>query len=850
MKKIFLLFTLAFCFVMFISAKSRNKTEASQIASQFIKKSVSGLMKVSSTTTSELTLAYTSLNSNSTNATSKALYYVFNKGNNMGYVIVSGDNRAKTILGYTDEGNFDVSTLPVNAKEWLAFYDNELKSLPDSNSMTISYTPSSTSIAKAKSTKVAELLSTSVNPLLGGIKWDQGAPYNNLCPVINSTTAAKAVTGCVATGMAQVMRYHKWPVTGTGTNTYTTSTLKIPLTLNFSTTTFDWNNMTETYNSSSTTAQNAAVAALMYNCGVSVSMDYNQTSNSSSFSMAIALKNNFGYDANLQYYTRDYYTRAEWVNLLKTELSAARPVLYRGATNDAGHLFVCDGYDSNGLFHFNWGWSGASNGYYQISALDPDNQGIGSSVGGYNGGQGIVTGVQKPTTSSVPVYLMYTSQALIASADSVTRSSSFSVTAKNTYNMGVNTFVGSVGIALYTTSGTFIQLLTSSKTSLATYYGWSTLLQNATLPTSIANGNYRIYYVYKATADNSWQIVRGKIGTPNYLNVTVKPLYVCFKTPTDVYPSLTLNSLSTSGNLYQNKTGRFNVSITNNGAEYNSLIGIYLHSNTDTTYQLVNYETINLAAGETRNLTFTGTISLNPEQYTLAVMYDKGNNVSVMTQYYSLGSTQTIDILPEPTGTPNLTLSSIITFPNSANVDKYGTTLTAQITNTTGFFDNKLIAFIFPYAGGGSLTYLGYQSAVFDINEQKTVSFSGSIDITPGQYKIAIYYLNASGSWTRILPSTYSALDFTLVDNKTDIHSLNADGFEMYPNPVNDVLKLKSDALIKRVLITDLIGKQMEIIKSADSELLSVDVSTLKPGAYVIKVETDNDVRTGKFIKN
>ena len=806
-------------------------------------------MKTPSSTTSELTLAYTSLNSASKSA-NNVLYYVFNRANDNGYVIISGDDRAKTILGYTENGHFDASVLPVNVKEWLTFYENELKSLPDTTIQIISYTSLVSTIAKAKSSPTAEAFATNVSPLLGNIKWNQGAPYNIFCPVINSTTGEKAVTGCVATGMAQVMRYYKWPVKGTGSVSYTTSTLKIPLTLDFSTTTFDWNNMTETYSSSSTLAQDSAVAKLMYNCGVSVSMDYNQTSNSSSMTMAIALKTNFGYDTNLQYYSRDYYTRAEWVNFLKTELSAARPVLYSGRTNTAGHLFVCDGYDSNGLFHFNWGWSGSSNGYYQISALDPDNQGIGSSVGGYNGGQGIVTGVQKPTTNSVPVYLMYTNQALTASADSVTRNASFSVTAKSIYNMGANTLVGNVGIALYSTSGTFIQLLTSSPISLVTNYGWSTITKSGTIPTSIANGNYRIYYVYKATAETAWQVVRGKIGTPNYLNVAVKTSYVCFKAPTDVYPSLTLNSLSTTGNLYQNKTGRFNVSLINNGAEYNSLIAVYLKSNTDTTYQLVDYEAINIAAGETRNLTFTGTISLNPGQYTLAVMYDKGNNRSVMTQYYSLGSTQTVNVLTQPTGTPNLILSSIIAFPNSANVDKYGTTLSAQITNTTGFYDNKLIAFIFPYAGGGSLTYLGYQSAVFDLNEQKTISFTGPIDLSPGQYKVAIYYMNASNSWSKVLPSGYSTLTFTLVDNKTDIRPLNEAGFEMYPNPVNDVLKLKSETLVKRVLIFDLIGKQMEIVKPADSGLISIDVSNLKPGAYVIKVETDDEVRTAKFIKN
>lgn len=842
MKKNLLFLSVLLCFFLTGFSKNRTVTEAFLVAYQFINNSVDGMMKAPSN--SALSLSYTAKDSTTG---CKSLYYIFDKGNENGYIIVSADDRTKSVLGYTDNGHFDIAAMPANLKDWLNYYKNEINSLSDSVVQLVNFTVPT--ISKIKNL-VSGTFATSVNPLLGNIKWDQAAPYNNKCPLIDSITGEKAVTGCVATGMAQVMRYYKWPVKGTGSVTYTTWTLKIPLTLDFSTTTFDWDNMTETYNSSSTAAQNAAVAALMYNCGVSVSMDYNQTSNSNSKAMAVALKNNFGYDTNLQYYARDYYTRAEWVNLLKTELSAARPVLYRGATNTAGHLFVCDGYDSNGLFHFNWGWSGSSNGYYQISALDPDNQGIGSSVGGYNAGQGLVTGVQKPTTSSVPVYLMYTNQVLVASADSVTRSASFSVTAKSIYNMGVNTLAGSVGMALYSSSGTFIQLLTSGSVSLVANYGWSTKTLTTTIPTSIANGNYRIYYVYKASTESSWQIVRGKIGTPNYLNVTVKTAYVCFKAPTDVYPALMLNSLSTIGNLYQSKTGRFNVSITNNGAEYNSMVAIYLHSKTDTTYQLINEETINIAAGETRNMTFTGVISLNPGQYSLAVMYDKGNNISVMTQYYSLESTQTVNILAEPTGTPNLVLSSIIAFPNSANVDKYGTTLSAQITNTIGFFDNKLIAFIFPDSGGSSLTYLGYQSEVFDQNEQKTVNFTGPIDLTPGQYKVAIYYKNASNVWTRIIPTAYSTLNFTLVDNRTAINELRASSFEVYPNPVRDNLQLKTDALIHRIVVTDLLGRQLVKINSIESDLMSISVSSLKPGTYLIEIETDNERKTVKFIKN
>jgi len=847
MKRILLFITLV-CFATSAVAKARTSIEATKLASQFISQPVRGLSKAPANVASDLTLSYTSLNTKTSNKGSGACYYVFNRGNENGYVIVSGDDRAKTILGYSDEGHFDFSALPANMKDWLASYDNEIRNFPDTILRSVTF--SEPTVSKIKAEVTASFL-TSISPLLGNIKWDQGAPYNELCPVVDSITGGKAVTGCVATGMAQVMRYHKWPVHGMGSNSYITTTLKIPLSLDFSKTTFDWDNMTETYRDSSTVAQNNAVATLMYNCGVAVSMNYNTTSGAYTEAMAIALKTNFGYDANLQHYSRDYFDRAEWVNLLKTELNASRPVLYRGYTNDAGHLFVCDGYDSNDLFHFNWGWGGSSNGYFQISALDPSQQGIGSSVGGYDAYQAIVTGLQKPNVASVPVYLIHTYKPLSATADSVARTANFSVTATQIYNLGVNSFTGYIGIALYNSAG-FVQVLKYSNiSSLKNNYGWDTYTSSTTLPSTIANGNYKIYYVYRATTQSAWQIVRGKVGTPNYLSVTVGSSYIYFKQPTDVYPTLKLNSFTVTGNLYKGKTGRFNVSVTNTGAEYNSILGIYLQSAAnDTIYQLVSTENVNIATGETRNLLFTGAISMEPGQYNLTAMYDTGNNSSIATQIYALGTEQTVNVLATPTADPVLALTNAISFPDSAAVDKKNAVLTAIIKNTGGFFDNKIAAFVFPKSGGSSLGYIGYQDAFFDTNEEKTVTFSGPVDLTPGQYLIAVFYLNSGFSWSLLTPSDYCKTQFTLADIVSALVNLNANSdLDIYPNPVRDVLHLKTDLGVKKITILDLLGKQLKSVVPENAIELSVPVSDLNSGAYLIRMETENGIKTAKFFK-
>jgi len=256
LKKNLLLFSVILCLACNAFAKNRTVIEASQLAGQFVNQSVTGSSKAPALSVAGLTLSYTSQSPIASHNGSKVFYYAFNKGNNNGYVIVSGDDRAKTILGYTDEGSFDFTALPANVKDWLSFYENEIKSLPDSVVQTVSL-DSKTTISKVKSLE-SSLFSTTVSPLLGNIKWDQGAPYNILCPIIDQTTNERAVTGCVATGMAQVMRYHKWPIKGTGSNSYTTTSLSIPLSLDFSKTTFDWDNMTETYSGSSTLAQDSA----------------------------------------------------------------------------------------------------------------------------------------------------------------------------------------------------------------------------------------------------------------------------------------------------------------------------------------------------------------------------------------------------------------------------------------------------------------------------------------------------------------------------------------------------------------------------------------------------------------
>ena len=313
--------------------------------------------------------------------------HVFNMSEKGGFVIVSNDSRTTPILGYSDSGTFDPDNMPDNMRAWLQGYADEiawLQNQKENNTVTVT---------KAR-TREGTHATTSIGPLLS-TTWNQDTPYNNLCPEYSE--GLKSATGCVATAMAQVMKYHEWPTAETAAipeytnNGVTRSSLPA--------TTFDWDNMKDTYTGSET--DETAVATLMQYCGYSIEMNYGPSSGAYTENVAYALVNYFDYDSNtMQWISRSSYSYANWTDIIYHELSQGRPVIYTGNTIDVGHCFVCDGYkleDNTDLFHINWGWGGTSDGYFVLSVLNPSEQGIGgsASAGAYSFGQDAIIGIQK-----------------------------------------------------------------------------------------------------------------------------------------------------------------------------------------------------------------------------------------------------------------------------------------------------------------------------------------------------------------------------------------------------------------------------------------------------------------------
>lgn len=304
-----------------------------------------------------------------------AAFYVFNADN--GYVIVAADDCATPILAYSDEGIFDVNNIPVQFEEYLEGFVEQIQYGIEDNIVADEKTSKQWNSVKTTGHLNENRNTPVVGPLLDGKagKWGQGSPYNLLCPV--DANNKHALVGCVALSMGQIMRYHGFPQTGSGLHEYTPAGYSTQ-TVDFSATTYDWTNMLNELTNSSTAAQKTAVATLLYHCGVAVDMMYG-TSGSGSYSEDVpyALKTYFNYSNDMSDGYRDDYDNLVWLARVKASLDLGYPIHYSGARvtetgGRSGHAFVCDGYDTDDLLHFNWGWNGSANAYCAVNALDAD----------------------------------------------------------------------------------------------------------------------------------------------------------------------------------------------------------------------------------------------------------------------------------------------------------------------------------------------------------------------------------------------------------------------------------------------------------------------------------------------
>jgi hypothetical protein len=335
-------------------------------------------------------------------------FYIFAPTEGKGFVIVSADDRVRPVLAYSFHNNAMRDTVVGPAMSWwLDGWQQQIDELRKEK-------------GKTRNDEWQQLLEgkgipqplTVVDPLLT-TQWDQYEPYNDSCPTrIEFGSPARALTGCVATAMAQVMKYWNYPVRGTGSHTYNSVssnglgyTFGVQ-TADFEATVYDWDNMPNSLTTASPDVQKAAVATLMYHCGVACDMYFGSIAFGGSGSYIINIPwlrqghalngmiKYFGYSSSTTGVERIKYDDNAWTAMVRSELDDSRPVIYGAFSSSLGHCFVCDGYDDENRYHFNWGWSGDGDGFFTLNSLRPT---IGSYTYNFNNGQQILLGLQPHT---------------------------------------------------------------------------------------------------------------------------------------------------------------------------------------------------------------------------------------------------------------------------------------------------------------------------------------------------------------------------------------------------------------------------------------------------------------------
>lgn len=541
-------------------------------------------------------------------------YYVINVKDNNGFVIVSGDDCAREILAYSDKGNLDVDNLPSNVKYWLDFYAKEITSADLTTKVT----------RNASEQSGNDLV---VEPLLGSIEWDQGAPYNLFCP---EDRGELTVTGCAATSMAMVMKYHKYPKQGTGSYRYITQTLKKSLSADFGNTTYQWDLMLPQYNSNATDEQKSAVAKLMEHCGIAQDMDYNVGAKGGSgagiFKQYDAFINYFGYNPNMYYEGRDYNNDGRWKELIKTELRAGRPILYSGQSSEGGHSFVLDGCNADDMYHFNWGWSGYANGYYSLSSLDPGTGGTGSGSGAFNDLQYILLMVQPEATENV-VSRFTVNEGVNVDKLHYGRDETITVTFKELQNTAT-IMNGIIGLALYK-EGTFITYLTSpsrvpDNMQIGAY--WPTINIEGSIPPSVPTGSYQLHLASQKDGESIPSRAHSMKGINSFYNVEVTNSGIELSVPESGIQLTQKAPVVLDGEAIANKNITFTIEVENNGVPYEDELAIFISQNIPlsiVTARIKQY--VEIPESGPTTLTISGNPQLPAGEYYAIGSYRDGN---------------------------------------------------------------------------------------------------------------------------------------------------------------------------------------------------------------------------------
>ncbi len=671
-------------------------------------------------------------------------FYVFNNPEQPGWVIVAGDDRARTILAWGDEDYFIESEVPECVHDWLNDYVEQLAHLNVAESHDGSEA-SMQSIAAGNKVRIAPMLSCN---------WAQGLPFNQQCATVtSSSTTSYCPAGCVAIAMAQILYYYKSGTPTAVLPAYTSSTLSAYM-AELPATTFNYELMNGWYDKAENTSESAQeTARLVRYCAQSVKMDFGKSA-SSATSQRNAFVYYFGYDKDAKQLARTDYTAAEWENIVYNELANGRPVYISAKKTGGGHAFVCDGY-TDGLYHINWGWRGHQNGYFALNALSDDNAG---GTGAISGDEGytinvqIMTGLQPDqgsgTSTDGNIVGLYLTCAVDATSYTrINSSANFTGVSLTAYywNYSSQNYVYDLGWGLYDSDGNLISthVVTSGRSLSGGYY--STITGSINFGKDLT-GTYYLKPVCRVSGSSTFYPCRGS--GANHIKATITASKVILKVCDEQeIQKLKINSV-TAGTI--KKVGsplQLTLNVTNQGSTDYSSIYMWVDGNK------ISGTYTDIAPGETGNV--------------------------VMNYTPSQAGTITFEFTSDADGikllkTQNITISSATaaTITGSTTSSVTGTTFNAMVaaknTNTSTYND-YIVAKLYKREPNSGTTgyYCSAQSQIVNLasgNTQNVEFAFANLDYNETYFVIFYYYNNGelvriNSTASRKVESPYNALD-------------------------------------------------------------------------------------------
>ena len=787
----------------------------------------------------------------------RTIYYVFNVGQNNGFVIVSGEDLVQPILGYNSKGSFISDDMPPSVKVWMDKYKTQIVHVIENVSQTTAaitqkwnnyYNNSPVNAGFSRSTQ-------SVNPLCQ-TTWNQNPYYNDMCPFDN-TAQAYCVTGCVACAMAQIMKYWNYPAQGTGNHSYNNPNYGT-LSANFGATTYNWGAMPNAISS-----DQADVETLMSHCGISVDMHYSPQESGAWVITADAnggacAQNSytayFGYNADsIKGLQRSNYSDPDWTNMMYNELNLSRPIEYVGTGPGGGHTWVCDGYDGNGNFHMNWGWGSADDGFYSINSLSPINPGTGGGDGDFNSGEEMVIGIVPSNTTgggTVNQGSIVINAALTPIGTTVVVGSQFSVTC-GIANTGTSDFTGDFAAALFNSDGVFsgfVQEFTNQ--TLVAQNGY-----NATFLMDSINVIPGLYYVgvYYKNGSNTYSLINPSTFT--------NPITIIVTAP---YNDIQMYSNDTILPARPQVNQAFDVRVDMLNAGVSNITG-YIQADLytlDGTY-VDTIQTLSgtMIAGDYYNLNFhTAGLNVTPGTYYVAfwvyesswnLVYDQNYpnpvEITIVGQplspdvYEPDNSEATAAVLPVNfsgnTATVTTAGSNIhvgndydyykINLPPGTN---YSVTPTLQDSKNSAFTNDVVFSYKVN-SGSWSDAYANSSGPIFVQNGGDVIFF------------VADDFLGTIGTYE---------LDLNIISGPdVSITETGLNEIKIFPNPVNDILSVNTGDLKGDydMQIFNTVGETVDKTNGAlNGQLVQTDVSKFASGMYVLRLATSAGIINSKFI--